>query len=107
MPIVILPYLTDIHEILSTASLLSFFTTWQFFNPISSLDGSTRNQAEAQLLAVVESHYENAVMALCVELATEEKEIGNRIQAALYLKNLFTAQDENIKQAKLNKWKSG
>lgn len=55
----------------------------------------------------VENHYENAVMALCVELATEDKPQGNRIQAALYLKNLFTAQDENIKQAKLSKWSAG
>ena len=46
-------------------------------------------------------------MALCVELASEDKEIGNRIQAALYLKNLFTAQDENIKQEKFRKWSAG
>ena len=70
-------------------------------------DGNTRNQAEAQLQVAFDSHYENALMSLCVELATEDRVVGNRIQAALYLKNLFTAQDEGIKQGKLAKWAAG
>lgn len=80
----------------------------QFFaNTKICSDDNTRNHAEAQLQAAVESNYEGAVIALCGALATEGGDVGNRMQAALYLKNLFTAQDENIKRAKLSKWNDG
>jgi importin subunit beta-1 len=75
-----------------------------FLGALNNPDDATRNAAEMQLKQAEESNYEMFLMGLCVELATEAKDSANRRQAGLYLKNLFTAQDNAIKQAKLAKW---
>lgn len=63
-----------------------------------------RNAAEAQLNSAVEQQYDQFVLALCVELATEGKPETNRQLAGIYLKNLIVAQDDAIQQIKTERW---
>lgn len=63
-----------------------------------------RQQAEAYLNQATEAQYGQFLLALCIELATEGKADSNRQLAGLYIKNLITAQDEALLQAKIDKW---
>eukprot|EP00607_Mallomonas_marina_P010538 CAMPEP_0182418286 /NCGR_PEP_ID=MMETSP1167-20130531/2761_1 /TAXON_ID=2988 /ORGANISM="Mallomonas Sp, Strain CCMP3275" /LENGTH=853 /DNA_ID=CAMNT_0024592429 /DNA_START=51 /DNA_END=2612 /DNA_ORIENTATION=- len=63
-----------------------------------------RNPAEQQLTQASEQQYDQFILALCVEFATEGKPESSRQLAGLYLKNLVVAQDETIQQDKTSKW---
>mmetsp|Transcript_32889 Transcript_32889/g.47518 ORF Transcript_32889/g.47518 Transcript_32889/m.47518 type:complete len:856 (+) Transcript_32889:71-2638(+) len=63
-----------------------------------------RAEAETFLNQAVEAQYGSFLLALCVELATEGKPESSRQLAGLYIKNMITAQDETILEAKINKW---
>lgn len=63
-----------------------------------------RNNAEAQLTLAVEQQYDQFLLALCVEFATEGKQETSRQLAGLYLKNLIVAQDEAIQETKSQRW---
>lgn len=69
-----------------------------------SPDLAIRSNAEAQLNQAAEQRYGEFLLALCIELASEGNNEGNRQLAGLYMKNLITAHDEAILEAKTERW---
>eukprot|EP01039_Chlorochromonas_danica_P011194 gene11194-12482_t len=63
-----------------------------------------RQQAEAFLNQAIEARYGDFLLALATEVASEDKEASNRQLAGLYIKNIISAQDSTIQEAKIAKW---
>jgi len=69
-------------------------------------DPNIRNGAEQSLIAAEKNNLPEFFIALATELATEEREPAVRQLAGLHLKNLLTAKDEEMYQAKMGSWKA-
>ena len=69
-----------------------------------SPDIDVRSQSEAYLNHAVETQYGPFLLALVFELATEGKPVSNRQLAGIFMKNLISAQDDDILEEKQAKW---
>eukprot|EP01031_Cornospumella_fuschlensis_P032571 gene32571-39383_t len=63
-----------------------------------------RRQAEGHLNQAIDAQYGQFLVALASEVANESNDVSNRQLAGLYIKNLLSAQDETILEAKTVKW---
>ena len=92
---------------LKNVTNITFFYTLSFtcfIISIIQIDDQIRQGAEMHLRNAEESQFAPFLIALCEEFAIEDREMQGRRLAGLYLKNMVSAQDINIKASKKKRW---
>lgn len=97
-----IPQLSSIDFLL--LKILPFINTFTLLVYFS--DPNIRSAAEAALRTAEEQNLPQFMMALAQELAGEGKDANGRQLAGLHFKNLLSAKDSSMREAKTSKWKA-